>query len=120
MALIDAPEWVSVLFARHDSIYKTLPCVDVWDKDRDALNYNGLDPVIAHPPCAQWGALAHFATADAHEKYLAIWATATVQRCGGILEHPRASRLWDVMGLPPPGYDSDKFGGWTLGITQHW
>src|ERR1019366_1890829 len=32
---------VAVLFARSDSIYKMLPGLDVWDAERDALNWNG-------------------------------------------------------------------------------
>jgi hypothetical protein len=111
---------VAALFVRKDSIYKTMSGVDAWDKERDATKWPGGDTIVAHPPCAQWGALAHFATVDPNQKYLAIWAVETVREWGGVLEHPKASRLWDVMGLPPPGYDADKFGGWTLGITQHW
>jgi hypothetical protein len=32
---------VAVLFAREDSIYKTMPNVDVWDAARNALNWQG-------------------------------------------------------------------------------
>jgi hypothetical protein len=39
-ALIGAVELdVAVLLARHDSGYKTMPGVDVWDKDRDATTF---------------------------------------------------------------------------------
>jgi hypothetical protein len=50
---------VAVLFARSDSIYKEFQGVDVWDKERDARNWPGGCPVIAHPPCRTWGAMSH-------------------------------------------------------------
>jgi hypothetical protein len=46
---------VAVLFARADSIYKTLAGCDVWDEARDALKWPGGAPIIAHPPCRAWG-----------------------------------------------------------------
>ena len=42
---------VAVLFARADSIYKTLPGCDVYDIKRDARTWPGGCPVVAHPPC---------------------------------------------------------------------
>jgi hypothetical protein len=45
---------ISVLFCRKDSIYKTLN-IDVWDKDRDARNFDSENVIIAHPPCWSWG-----------------------------------------------------------------
>lgn len=37
---------------------------------------------------------------------------------GGVVEHPKGSRLW-VSRLPYPG-ERDEFGGWTLPILQYW
>jgi hypothetical protein len=111
---------VAALFCHAKSIYKTLPNVDVWDRERDAKLWPGGEPIVAHPPCGQWGSYAHFAKVDPQQKALAIWAVERVREWGGVLEHPKASRLWAVMGLPEPGGRADKFGGWTLGITQHW
>lgn len=110
---------VSVLFARRDSIYKTLPGVDVWDADRDALNWHGGNSVVAHPPCRAWGTLSHFARPREGEKDLALWAVDQVRTWGGVLEHPSRSRLWPAAGLPEPG-SRDEFGGWTLPILQWW
>lgn len=109
---------VAVLFARADSIYKTMPGCDVYDIERDARNHVGGRPVVAHPPCRQWGKLRQFAHGDADEKALAIWATIVVRTCGGVLEHPAESALWPHLGLPWPGRAPDNFGGWTAEIRQ--
>src|SRR5207245_1798634 len=93
----------AVLFARRDSIYKTLPGCEVYDQDRDALSYVGGMPVVAHPPCRAWGNLAHFAKPRDGEKQFAEWAVQQVRRWGGVLEHPKNSRLWAAKGLPKAG-----------------
>jgi hypothetical protein len=111
---------VAVLFARGDSVYKTLPGCDVWDIERDALRWPGGCPVVAHPPCRAWGQFAMFAKPRNGERDLALWAVDQVRRFGGVLEHPAGSKLWPEIGLPEPGRGRDKFGGWTLGIHQHW
>jgi hypothetical protein len=110
---------IAVLFARADSIYKTMPDCDVYDIERDARNYRGKLPVIAHPPCRAWGGLSHFAKPRYGERKLAIWAVLQIRRNGGVLEHPAASRLWKVMRLPEPG-QRDQFGGFTMVIDQDW
>lgn len=76
-------------------------------------------PIVAHPPCAQWGRLKHFARKDAAEKDLAVWAVHQLRKCGGVLEHPVGSSLWHDQGLPRPG-DRDEFGGFTLAVDQSW
>lgn len=108
---------VAVLFARKDSVYKTLDGVDVWDAQRDALNWPGGAPVVAHPPCRAWGQLSHMAKPKANEKELAIWAVDMVRQYGGVLEHPKQSKLWPSNRLPLPN-EVDEFGGWTLPIFQ--
>ena len=109
---------ISVLFTRQDSIYKTLD-VDVWDIDRDARRFNGTNPVICHPPCRAWGQLSHMAKPRPDEKELAIYSINVIRRNGGVLEHPRASRLWPHMNLPF-GSNVDEFGGYTLSVNQSW
>lgn len=94
---------VTVLFARRDSIYKTLPDCDVWDADRDARLWPGGTPVVAHPPCRLWGRLRHFARKTKGERQLAIMAVRRVRQWGGVLEHPAGSRLWAKASLPPLG-----------------
>lgn len=108
---------VAVLFARSDSIYKRLPGCDVWDVERDARLYSGSLPVIAHPPCRAWANLRHMAKPCSGEKELALFAVDQVRRCGGVLEHPALSTLWEVAGLPAPGC-RDEFGGFTFTVFQ--
>jgi len=110
---------VSVLFARSDSIYKTL-CSDVWDSERDAMLWPGGNPVVAHPPCRSWGRLRWAAKPQRGERELAIRAVEMVRVWGGVLEHPAHSRLWAELPLPKPGKDTDRWGGFSLSVEQKW
>lgn len=110
---------VAILFARADSIYKSIPGCDVYDIERDARTWPGGTPIVAHPPCRAWASLRHCAKPRPGEKDLAHFAIAQVRRWGGVLEHPRKSTLWPIAGLPEPGR-RDEFGGWTLPIHQYW
>lgn len=110
---------VAVLFARLDSCYKGIQGADVWDIDRDARNWPGGCPVVAHPPCRAWGRLRYFAKPRKGERLLATWSVRQVRKHGGVLEHPVGSLLWKKARLPPPGV-KDAYGGWTLPIHQSW
>lgn len=110
---------VAVLFARADSVYKTMNGVEVYDMDRDARTYDGPWPVVAHPPCRGWGRLRKFANPRPDERNLARLAVSLVREFGGVLEHPEESTLWASQKLPKPGCGSDSYGGWTLGIKQN-
>lgn len=110
---------VAVLFARADSNYKALPGVDVWDAQRDARNWPGGCPIVAHPPCRSWSVLKHFAKPQDGERDLAPWAVEQVRKWGGVLEHPKGSALWKHCGLPAPG-ERDPWGGWTKPVLQMW
>ena len=109
---------VAVLFARTDSVYKTMPGCDVWDIERDARRWPGSNPVVAHPPCAQWGKLRQFARVDTTLKACAPLAVSWIQSYGGVLEHPAESDLWRHCGLLPAGRGPDRHGGWTAEIRQ--
>lgn len=113
------PQPVAVLFARADSVYKTLDGCDVYDEARDARTYDGPWPVVAHPPCRAWGNFAMFAKPRPDERNLARLAVALVREFGGVLEHPAGSKLWDAQRLPAIG-QRDAWGGHTLVIDQHW
>ena len=109
----------SVLFARRDSLYKTLDC-DVWDEDRNALLWPGGSPVVCHPPCRLWGELSHLSTADKREKWTGLFAVSAVRIFGGCLEHPKRSKLWNAAGLPAPKEGRDEYGGFTVAFPQWW
>lgn len=109
---------VAALFVREDSIYKTMPGVDAWDKARDARLYDGPGPVVAHPPCRAWGNLSQFAKPEPGEKNLARLAVAMVRAFGGVVEHPITSRLWSEQGIYVGR--SDPFGGAFLVVDQYW
>jgi len=109
---------VAVLYAREDSIYKSLS-PHVYDIHRDARHYNGPFPVVAHPPCRGWGRLRHFAKPRPDEKALAYHAVHAVRTWGGVLEHPASSSLWEACELPAPG-QRDAWGGFTYVVDQAW
>ncbi len=108
---------VAILFARRDSIYKTLPDCDVWDEDRDARNWPGGCVVVAHPPCRAWGRLKHMAKPAPHEKDLALLSINLVRQFGGVVEHPSDSELWRELGLSDGWEDAWGF-CWPL--SQKW
>jgi hypothetical protein len=112
-------EVIAVLFARSDSVYKSITGCDVYDIDRDARTWPGGSPVVAHPPCRAWGGLSHMAKPRPDEKDLARFAVKQIRAFGGVLEHPKKSKLWADQSLPAPGC-FDDFGGWTLPIFQQW
>lgn len=111
---------VTVLFARQDSVYKSIDNCDVWDIERDARKFTGANPIVAHPPCRAWGRLRTFANPRKGERLLATFAVRNVRTHGGVLEHPSGSTLWAKAGLPRPGCGCDAYGGWTLPIDQNW
>lgn len=90
---------------------------DWYDEHRDARNYRGPHPVVAHPPCETWGKLHHFSKADNHD--LALHAIEIVRTFGGVLEHPFGSRLFKECNLPPAdSLFADAFGGRVYLVAQ--
>ncbi len=92
---------VAALYVDPHGPYPGMPGVDAWDISRDATQYDGPHPVVAHPPCGPWGLLAHLYEGD--EQDLALRAVRQVRQFGGVLEHPAHSRLWAAACLPAPG-----------------
>lgn len=113
---IEEPTAVAALYVRADTVYRGLPGVEVWDEARDATGYAGPWPVVAHPPCACWGRLRHFARQPT--RHLGPLAVDQVRRWGGVLEHPAGSLLWPECGLPLPGEAPDAWGGFSVRVTQ--
>ena len=110
---------MAILYARADSIYKTMPGCDVWDIERDARKFTGGMPIVAHPPCRAWGGLSHMAKPRPDEKDLARIAVRMIRENGGVLEHPWRSKLWPDQQLPEPGR-RDEWGGFTIAVPQFW
>lgn len=106
---------VAALFVEAGGCYYGLPGVETWPAFRDARDYPGPHPVVAHPPCQRWGRFWHGSTRKPHQFRLGEdggcfeAALAAVRKWGGVLEHPADSRAWKHFGLTIP-----KRGcGWT-------
>jgi len=106
---------IAALFVETDGCYFGIPDVDPWDEARDARNYSGPWPVVAHPPCQRWGRYWGGSPRKPHQYELGDdggcfeAALDAVYRYGGILEHPAYSHAWAFFNLPRP----DRRGGWT-------
>ena len=120
---------IAALYVQPDGCYSGLPFVDAWPEHRDARLYSGPWPVVAHPPCQLWGAMAavNYARWGAeHNKpgndggcFAA--ALDSVQRFGGVLEHPAKTRAWAAHGLAKPagiGWHRVDDGTWICEVWQ--
>ena len=124
---------IAALFAATNGCYFKLPDVDPWDESRDARQYSGPWPVVAHPPCQRWGKLwagqplwikrtgERKVKGDDGGCFLA--AINAVRQWGGVLEHPCESHAWEHFGLNKPvrtgGWiAADAHGGWTCCVEQ--
>ena len=93
---------VAALFVQKDGCYTNLDHVDAWPESRDARLYDGPFPVVAHPPCQLWGALAAVNYArwggehnrPGNDDGCFYSALQSVRRFGGVLEHPAKSRAF--------------------------
>jgi len=120
---------IAALYVDTDGVYSNLPGVDAWCEERDARNYTGPYPVVAHPPCQRWGRFWHGSTAKPHQYRLGedggcfAAALTAVRNYGGVLEHPAHSKAWPWFGLAKPAAGkgwtkADDFGGWTCHVEQ--
>lgn len=120
---------IAALYVLARGPYANMPGVDPWPAKRNALLYRGPDPIVAHPPCAWWSRkLRHQLKLSSEQgPHLAPVAVVQVQGCGGVLEQPAESLLWETMGLPFPepyrqmtidGPEKDEHGGFTVEVDQ--
>jgi hypothetical protein len=129
---MSSPFKVAALFVETTGCYAGHNHIDTWDIARDARNYVGPWPVVAHPPCERWGRywsggpmLAGTPKAKKLGDDAGCFkaALAAVRKYGGILEHPEASHAWSHFGLNKPprcgGWvAADWEGGWTCCVAQ--
>jgi hypothetical protein len=117
---------IAALFVQTNGAYYGLPDVDPWDEARDARKYDGPHPVVAHPPCARWCALAPLVEQQGGRRVgdddgCFASALASVRRFGGVLEHPAWSRAWPAFGLMQPparGWLRMRSGEWVCEVAQ--
>lgn len=119
---------LAVLFAEKFGCYADLSFVDLWSKERDARNYDGNMPVIAHPPCQLWGALANVNFSrwggehnrPGNDGGCFEFSLDAVRRCGGVLEHPAGSQAFVKFGIKPNGMKWQQLldRGWVCEVWQ--
>lgn len=124
---------IAALYVMKNGCYSNLEGIDPWDEARDARNYRGSHPVIAHPPCQRWGKMWFgqplAISKGAPKKVLGedggcfVHALNCVQAFGGVLEHPMGSHAWAHFGLNEPPREggwvkADEHGGWTCCVEQ--
>lgn len=123
---------IAGLFVETNGIYFNDPDIDPWDIERNAFNYKGPHPVIAHPPCKRWGRywgggpMLHGTDRqllkgdDGNAFAHSLWCVRTFS---GVIEHPEASHAWDWFGLKRPSQkgdwtEPDKYGGRSCCVAQ--
>lgn len=107
---------VAALYVDPKGPYFQMEGVDAWDEERDAKLYNGIGPVVSHPPCGPWSKLAGLCTKQ--DKTCGPIAVGQVRRLGGVLEHPRHSSLFKHCRMALPLEMADAFGGRTYEVNQ--
>lgn len=124
---------IAALYVKSGGAYYGLPDVDPWDETRDARQYDGPWPVVAHPPCQRWGKM-WFGSPNVVKKTgqrkvkgddggCFAAALEAVRKYGGVIEHPWGSHAWPHFGLNVPPRTggwiaADWEGGWTCCVEQ--
>jgi hypothetical protein len=120
---------IAALYVETGGSYFDLPDVDPWDEARDARLYAGPHPVVAHPPCQRWGAMAIVNYArwggehnrPGNDGGCFAAALGAVRAWGGVLEHPAKSRAFEAHGITKPsgiGWQRSACGGWVCEVWQ--
>ncbi len=101
----------------NDEDYERWP----WAPSDDARDYQGPDPVVAHPPCQLWVNMAAV-NWKRYGRQRPAWypggddggcfasALASVRKYGGVLEHPADTHAWGAHKLIAPRHE-----GWDGG-----
>lgn len=120
---------IAALFVVDDGPYIGIEGVDPYHEGRDARDYDGPHPVIAHPPCQRWGRYWSGGPSATKRRQLGddkgcFWAAlSAVRQFGGVLEHPEASHAFKLFGLPIPEWnggwtEADQYGGRSCCVAQ--
>lgn len=118
---------ITALFVQPDGCYKDLDNIDAWDEQRDARLYEGKNPVIAHPPCQRWGKMAKVNYSrwggehnrPGNDGGCFESALKSVNKWGGVLEHPAQTYAWKEYGLDKPISKWTRSGkGWVCEVWQ--
>ncbi len=120
---------VAALFVQPDGIYSQLGFVDLWDEQKDAREYAGPLPVIAHPPCQLWGNLAFVNykrwggehNKPGNDNGCFKFSLGAVREWGGVLEHPAGSRAFFkyIHTIPKDSnWQKTLCGGWVCEVWQ--
>jgi hypothetical protein len=120
---------IAALFVESQGVYFGMPDLEPWSPPRDARDYAGPHPVIAHPPCERWGRFWHGSPRKPHQYDLGDdsgcfdAALRSLRNYGGVLEHPAQSKAWDKFDLPKPrerGWARDLFSNlWSCEVDQY-
>lgn len=119
----------AALFVQPNGCYADLPYIDAWPESRDARLYQGPFPVVAHPPCQLWGAMAIINykrwggehNRPGNDGGCFAPALKNVREFGGVIEHPAKSAAFAEYGIPAPnrfGWQSTLNGGWVCEVWQ--
>lgn len=124
---------VAALYVQTGGAYFGDPRFEPWDQARDARNYAGPHPVIAHPPCQRWGKLwagqplfikrTGIRKVKGDDDGCFAAALLAIKTWGGVIEHPWGSQAWRHFGLNLPPREggwvnADFEGGWTCCVEQ--
>ncbi len=119
---------VAALFVDPRGPYFGRADVDPWDESRDAREYRGGLPVVAHPPCQLWVNLAgvNFVryggphNRPGNDRGCFMRALESVRKCGGVLEHPAGSFAWSTFALRKPQGIGWEAAGSRASVCEVW
>ncbi len=124
---------IAALYVQTNGAYFGQEGIDPWDEKRDARQYQGPHPVVAHPPCQRWGKmwfgqpltvkLTGQRKIKGDDGGCFEHAMGAVRDFGGVLEHPEGSHAWAYFNLNKPertgGWKvADAYGGYTCCVEQ--